>query len=96
MVITVNGVRYACASCIRGHRVKNCVHQDRELIALSKRGRRLTQCNHCRDLRKTNNSHIKCTCATSNSPNPINGCLCELVLTCTCVAHHLQEIQHEE
>ncbi|KAI8097859.1 uncharacterized protein B0P05DRAFT_437550, partial [Gilbertella persicaria] len=50
------------ASCIRGHRVKKCNHNDRDLIPIVKRGRQVTQCNHCRDLRKTNQSHVKCTC----------------------------------
>ncbi|KAI8327045.1 copper fist DNA binding domain-containing protein, partial [Choanephora cucurbitarum] len=64
MVIWMDGIRYACASCIRGHRVKQCQHQDRPLMVLAKRGRQITQCSHCRDLRKSMNSHIKCTCAT--------------------------------
>ncbi|KAI8973780.1 hypothetical protein BDF20DRAFT_791876, partial [Mycotypha africana] len=50
-------------SCIRGHRVKKCDHKDRPLIAIVKRGRQVSQCNHCRVLRKTNGSHVKCTCA---------------------------------
>ncbi|CAO3632560.1 unnamed protein product [Mucor hiemalis] len=95
MVIMVNGVKHACASCIRGHRVKKCNHQDRELIPIVKRGRQVSQCNHCRDLRKTNHSHVKCTCAIASTPNPINGCLCEVILSCSCVAGHLQDVQED-
>lgn len=29
------------------------------------------------------------------APNPINGCLCEILLTCTCVATHLQDFQED-
>ncbi|KAI8644444.1 hypothetical protein BD408DRAFT_312393, partial [Parasitella parasitica] len=50
------------ASCIRGHRVKKCKHNDRQLLPIVKRGRQVSQCNHCRDLRKTNGTHVKCTC----------------------------------
>ncbi|KAI9306112.1 hypothetical protein BJ944DRAFT_160482, partial [Cunninghamella echinulata] len=49
--------------CIRGHRVKKCQHFDRELIPVQKRGRQVSQCNHCRTLRNTSGSHVKCTCA---------------------------------
>lgn len=55
------------ASCIRGHRVKKCNHSNRPLIRIQKRGRQVSQCTHCRDLRKSNKSHIKCTCATSST-----------------------------
>ncbi|KAI8136707.1 hypothetical protein BJV82DRAFT_476515, partial [Fennellomyces sp. T-0311] len=52
-------------SCIRGHRVKSCQHDDRELIAVPKRGRQVSQCQHCRHLRVTKKSHVKCTCAVT-------------------------------
>lgn len=55
------------AACIRGHRVKKCNHKDRPMIPLVKRGRQVSQCNHCRDLRQTNQSHVKCTCAIASS-----------------------------
>ncbi|KAI7894402.1 copper fist DNA binding domain-containing protein [Mucor mucedo] len=95
MVFLINGVKHACAACIRGHRVKKCNHTDRPMIPLVKRGRQVSQCTHCRDLRQTNKSHVKCTCAIASSPNPINGCLCEVLLTCTCVAAHLQDVQED-
>ncbi|KAI9247102.1 hypothetical protein EDC94DRAFT_367727 [Helicostylum pulchrum] len=95
MVFMINGVKHACGACIRGHRVKKCNHKDRPMIPLVKRGRQVSQCNHCRDLRQTNQSHVKCTCAIASTPNPINGCLCEVLLTCTCVASHLQDVQED-
>lgn len=73
----------------------------------------MSQCNHCRDLRITNKSHVKCTCAIASgtynaclkarcihlifllAPNPINGCLCEVILSCTCVASHLQDVKED-
>ncbi|CAO0798890.1 unnamed protein product [Mucor circinelloides] len=95
MVILINGEKYACASCIRGHRVKKCNHNDRQLVPIVKRGRQVSQCNHCRDLRKTNGTHVKCTCAIASTPNPINGCLCEVINSCSCVASHLQEVRDD-
>ncbi|ORZ19469.1 copper fist DNA binding domain-domain-containing protein [Absidia repens] len=92
MVIEKDGVKYACLPCIRGHRVKKCQHHNRQLSPLSKRGRQVTQCNHCRDLRSSG-SHVKCTCASASVLNRLDGCLCEISQTCTCVARHLQNIQ---
>ncbi|SAL95070.1 hypothetical protein [Absidia glauca] len=92
MAVDKDGVKHACMQCIRGHRVKKCNHLDRQLVPLLKRGRQVSQCNHCRGLRSSG-SHVKCTCATSAVPNPHNGCLCELVQVCTCVARHLQNTQ---
>ncbi|KAI7901311.1 copper fist DNA binding domain-containing protein [Cokeromyces recurvatus] len=96
MAIIINNVKYACGSCIRGHRVKKCNHNDRKLIQIVKRGRQVSQCNHCRDLRKTNRTHVKCTCAIARTPNPINGCLCEVIKSCSCVASHLQEVYEDD
>ncbi|CAO3670879.1 unnamed protein product [Rhizopus stolonifer] len=79
MAFFINEEKYACSPCIR----------------VLKRGRHISQCTHCRDLRKTNQSHVKCTCAISSAPNPINGCLCEILLTCNCVAQHLQDIPQD-
>ncbi|KAL4207598.1 putative copper resistance protein CRF1 [Rhizopus microsporus] len=84
------------ASCIRGHRVKKCNHTDRQLFPVLKRGRQISQCTHCRDLRKTKQIHIKCTCAVSSAPNPITGCLCEVILTCSCVSQHHQDIKEDQ
>ena len=49
-------------SCIKGHRSSTCKHVDRPLYEIKKKGRPVTQCEHCRELRKTKQVHVKCTC----------------------------------
>ncbi|KAL0079972.1 hypothetical protein J3Q64DRAFT_1752066 [Phycomyces blakesleeanus] len=63
MAIDKDGVKSACMSCIRGHRVKRCQHHDRKLVPITKPGRQISQCSHCRDLRLTHKTHVKCNCA---------------------------------
>ncbi|KAL8965085.1 MAG: hypothetical protein Q9197_006680 [Variospora fuerteventurae] len=58
----VNGEKYACDACVRGHRVSNCQHSDRPLSHINKKGRPVSQCPHCRGLRKARASHVKCEC----------------------------------
>lgn len=71
----INGLKYACSTCIKGHRSSHCSHVDRPLFEIRKKGRPVTQCTFCRDLRKTKQVHIKCACtdkkgidATNNNP----------------------------
>ncbi|KAL7308252.1 copper-binding transcription factor [Mucor circinelloides] len=71
----INGLKYACSTCIKGHRSSHCSHVDRPLFEIRKKGRPVTQCTFCRDLRKTKQVHIKCACtdkkgidATSSNP----------------------------
>ncbi|KAI5778080.1 hypothetical protein EDC01DRAFT_635053 [Geopyxis carbonaria] len=52
----------ACEACIRGHRVSGCNHHDRKLLPIAKKGRPVSQCNHCRHMRKSRAAHIKCDC----------------------------------
>ncbi|RIB00984.1 copper fist DNA binding domain-containing protein [Gigaspora rosea] len=61
-MVFVDGVKYACATCIKGHRSSSCNHQDRQLIEIKRKGRPITQCDHCRELRKTHKIHVKCNC----------------------------------
>ena len=49
-------------TCIKGHRSSACKHTDRPLFEIQKKGRPVTQCSHCRELRKTKQVHIKCNC----------------------------------
>ncbi|ORX58850.1 copper-fist-domain-containing protein, partial [Hesseltinella vesiculosa] len=56
------GVKYACGTCIKGHRSSNCSHVDRPLFEIRKKGRPISQCTVCRDLRKTKQVHAKCLC----------------------------------
>ncbi|CAG8626447.1 3856_t:CDS:2, partial [Cetraspora pellucida] len=46
------------ATCIKGHRSSSCNHQDRPLIEIKRKGRPITQCDHCRELRKTQKIHV--------------------------------------
>ncbi|KAJ2189738.1 copper-binding transcription factor [Coemansia sp. RSA 532] len=59
----LNGVKYACDSCIRGHRASSCNHSDRKLNMVRRKGRPPTQCHKCRELRRTRKAHVKCLCA---------------------------------
>lgn len=49
-------------TCIKGHRSSTCNHTDRPLFEIKKKGRPVTQCEHCRELRKTKQVHVKCLC----------------------------------
>ncbi|KAF9045330.1 hypothetical protein BJ165DRAFT_1307451, partial [Panaeolus papilionaceus] len=49
-------------TCIKGHRSSACKHTDRPLFEIKKKGRPVTQCEHCRELRKTKQVHVKCIC----------------------------------
>ncbi|KAF2706400.1 hypothetical protein K504DRAFT_471158 [Pleomassaria siparia CBS 279.74] len=58
----IEGEKYACASCIKGHRVSGCTHTDRELHHINPKGRPVKQCDHCRGARKSKSHHAKCDC----------------------------------
>lgn len=47
---------------MRGHRVSSCTHADRKLLHVNKKGRPVSQCPHCRSLRKNRSQHVKCEC----------------------------------
>ncbi|KAL1747331.1 hypothetical protein HDZ31DRAFT_61388 [Schizophyllum fasciatum] len=64
----VNNKKYACESCIKGHRSSNCHHTDRPLFEVKKKGRPVSQCPKCRELRKTRKLHSKCSCAPGDAP----------------------------
>ncbi|KAH7409283.1 copper fist DNA binding domain-containing protein [Cadophora sp. MPI-SDFR-AT-0126] len=42
----INGCKYSCEPCIRGHRATSCAHTDRILIEVRKPGRPLESCGH--------------------------------------------------
>ncbi|CAE7071065.1 unnamed protein product, partial [Rhizoctonia solani] len=63
-MIFVNDKKYACETCIKGHRSSSCQHTDRALFEIKKKGRPVTQCDHCRELRKTKQVHVRCSCDT--------------------------------
>lgn len=58
----IDGEKYACQSCIKGHRVSGCNHTDRELHHINPKGRPVKQCEHCRGARKSKSHHAKCEC----------------------------------
>lgn len=53
-------------TCIKGHRSSTCKHTDRPLYEIKKKGRPVTQCEHCRELRKTKQVHVKCKCGSKD------------------------------
>ncbi|KAK6507879.1 hypothetical protein TWF481_006300 [Arthrobotrys musiformis] len=66
----VDGKKYACDACVRGHRVSGCNHNDRPLQEIAKKGRPVSQCQHCRSLRKSRSSHVKCDCGEKTKGAP--------------------------
>lgn len=63
-MVLINGVKYACERCVRGHRVTTCNHTDQPLMMIKPKGRPSTTCIHCRELRKNKNANPtgKCSC----------------------------------
>ncbi|KAA1099900.1 hypothetical protein PGT21_024198 [Puccinia graminis f. sp. tritici] len=61
-MVIIDGKKFACGVCIKGHRSTSCSHTDRTLVEIGKKGRPPTQCAHCRELRKTSRVHSKCMC----------------------------------
>ncbi|KAI0043875.1 copper-fist-domain-containing protein, partial [Auriscalpium vulgare] len=61
--VFVNSQKFACESCIKGHRSSSCSHTDRPLYEIKKKGRPVSQCERCRKLRTTKRVHSKCTCS---------------------------------
>ncbi|KAI0063157.1 hypothetical protein BV25DRAFT_1915481 [Artomyces pyxidatus] len=61
--VFVNSQKFACESCIKGHRSSSCAHTDRPLYEIKKKGRPVSQCERCRQLRNTKRVHSKCTCS---------------------------------
>ncbi|PIB00634.1 Copper resistance protein [Cercospora beticola] len=76
MVVKEDGTKWACQSCLKGHRVSGCNHTDRELTLVPKKGRPVTQCQHCRLERKKRSAHVKCDCGEAEKPHhPKEKCI---------------------
>lgn len=79
-MVLIDGVKYACERCIRGHRVTTCTHTDQPLTKIKPKGRPASQCQHCRDQRKLKSLHISCACKKSghsiNCYKSSTGCTC--------------------
>ncbi|KAJ5051761.1 uncharacterized protein L3040_001533 [Drepanopeziza brunnea f. sp. 'multigermtubi'] len=88
----IKGEKYACDACVRGHRVSNCQHSDRPLQHINKKGRPVSQCTHCRTLRKSRSAHVRCDCgekahakgACGHDTGADNSCCCSHTGRCTC------------
>ncbi|KAG9247191.1 hypothetical protein BJ878DRAFT_415389 [Calycina marina] len=89
----IKGEKYACEACVRGHRVSNCQHSDRQLQHINKKGRPVSQCSHCRTLRKSRSAHVRCECgekahakgACTHEENvSAETCCCSHGGRCTC------------
>ncbi|KAI0330046.1 hypothetical protein GY45DRAFT_795282 [Cubamyces sp. BRFM 1775] len=72
-MVFVGDKKYACETCIKGHRSSSCKHTDRPLFEIKKKGRPVTQCEHCRELRKTRQIHVKCVCESKESSHEVLG-----------------------
>ncbi|KAI9512295.1 copper fist DNA binding domain-containing protein [Russula earlei] len=66
-MVFINSQKFACESCIKGHRSSSCTHTERPLYEIKKKGRPVSQCDRCRQLRNTKRVHSKCTCSEGSS-----------------------------
>ncbi|KAK4172065.1 hypothetical protein QBC36DRAFT_294735 [Triangularia setosa] len=89
----IDGEKWACEACVRGHRVSNCQHHERPLQHINKKGRPVSQCQHCRAMRKSRASHVKCDCGEKTHKcihlRPVveghkESCCCNHGGRCTC------------
>ncbi|KAJ5825650.1 hypothetical protein N7474_002788 [Penicillium riverlandense] len=70
----IDGEKWACEACVRGHRVSSCHHSDRPLTHINKKGRPVSQCTHCRGLRKSRTTHVKCDCGEKKKKSDMFDC----------------------
>lgn len=82
----IGGEKFACTSCIKGHRVSGCTHTDRELKHINPKGRPVKQCEHCRGARKSKSHHAKCDCGDKKDKAKDKGDLKVDENSCCC--HH--------
>ncbi|KAJ7356667.1 hypothetical protein DFH08DRAFT_735614 [Mycena albidolilacea] len=68
-MVFVNNKKFACESCIKGHRSSSCHHTDRPLFEIKKKGRPVSQCEKCRQLRQSRRVHSKCNCPQDEAPS---------------------------
>ncbi|KAJ7171776.1 hypothetical protein C8R43DRAFT_1231273 [Mycena crocata] len=68
-MVFVNNKKFACESCIKGHRSSSCHHTDRPLFEIKKKGRPVSQCEKCRELRQSRRVHSKCNCPQDDAPS---------------------------
>ncbi|KAF7310415.1 Copper-fist domain-containing protein [Mycena chlorophos] len=68
-MVFVNNQKFACESCIKGHRSSSCHHTERPLFEIKKKGRPVSQCTKCRELRQSRRVHSKCQCPQQEQPS---------------------------
>ncbi|KAJ7451132.1 hypothetical protein FB451DRAFT_711523 [Mycena latifolia] len=68
-MVFVDNKKFACESCIKGHRSSSCHHTDRPLFEIKKKGRPVSQCEKCRELRQSRRVHSKCNCPQDDTPS---------------------------
>ncbi|KAF8912649.1 hypothetical protein CPB85DRAFT_1300826 [Mucidula mucida] len=72
-MVLISSKKYACETCIKGHRSSACKHTDRPLFEIKKKGRPVTQCEHCRELRKRKQVHVKCICMVKDDAPAVSS-----------------------
>lgn len=103
----IKGEKYACEACVRGHRVSNCQHSDRPLQHINKKGRPVSQCTHCRTLRKSRSAHVRCECGekahtkggcSHDTDAQADSCCCSHTGRCTCALkkEHLDPVPESD
>lgn len=93
---------------MRGHRVSNCQHSDRPLQHINKKGRPVSQCTHCRTLRKSRSAHVRCDCGgerahtkgacTQDGDSQAENCCCSHGARCSCALkkEHLDPVPESD
>lgn len=97
-MILINGVKYACERCVRGHRASTCNHRDAKLIMIKPKGRPSTQCTHCKELRKLKNAHVACQCSSRHGRHipPSKNCKCDITGNCDCCSRSKRVVKRGE
>lgn len=77
-MVLINGRKFACEACIRGHRASSCAHTGRQLQLVRPKGRPSSQCEICRAKRANGSFHGRCDCngresSTARSSKVENG-----------------------
>lgn len=85
-MVLINGVKYACEKCIRGHRATTCTDSDKPLIMIKPKGRPSTSCIHCKEQRLLKNSNPSGVCNCNNNKK-ISSCNCKSTGKCICHSH---------
>lgn len=96
-MVYIDGVKYACERCIRGHRVTTCKHTDQPLTVIKPKGRPATQCAHCREQRKMKSLHARCICGGGSNGSHKHSHTCPCAVNpdlCTCAKNKYASSSH--